>query len=505
MDAEFKKALKGGIWAADRTDNVTPESTAVTPTLVRTQGYPEAYSRSSGGVTVDRRRMNQQLRELYGAAFHVREGIPTYDSEVEYPVGCVTKIGSQLWISVKVHAADTGESPTDNGQTTWEAVSGSTQAPEAPRDITFDNSTQGQMGVKWKNGQDGGARIESYDLQYRIRNGSESWSPVTPISAPFAQHTLTGLTSGNQIQVQVRARTNIGVSPWAQSTYGTGDNPPDVVRGNVPGGGPLFGLLATARDASVDLSWSVPPDGGFPIKRYLVQWRARGATFSANNQQYSDNTTSRVSSLINDTTYEFRVLAENSQGQGPWSNIAVATPLSSLRPRSLPTPIAPYISRTASSLTANARWSSHPTNPTANPTSAFWQWRRGTSGPWTSTTYVLLNGFTVPRLSASSSYQVRTKLRVSGIGDTAWGPPATASAVQSVTPGAPRNLGMSIRIGPGSIQGRHHNLRLSWSPPSNIGGSPITEYIVTINYFQCRIRNTGSVPRKTSLRLSDIL
>ena len=88
-------------------------------------------------------------------------------------------------------------------------------------------------------------------------------------------------------------------------------------------------LTATAGDAQVSLSWTVPSDGGSSILFYNI-YRSTTATVTA-TVQGPPIATSTVTSytdtgLSNGTTYDYAVTAVNAVGQGLPSNLASATP-----------------------------------------------------------------------------------------------------------------------------------------------------------------------------------
>ena len=85
-------------------------------------------------------------------------------------------------------------------------------------------------------------------------------------------------------------------------------------------------LTATAGTAVVNLSWTVPFDGGSAISGYKI-YRGTisgGETLLATVAPGTAYADFAVASLI---TYYYRVLATNSDGDGAWSNEAFATPL----------------------------------------------------------------------------------------------------------------------------------------------------------------------------------
>jgi hypothetical protein len=86
------------------------------------------------------------------------------------------------------------------------------------------------------------------------------------------------------------------------------------------------GLVATASNGSVGLSWSAGSNGGSAITDYLVEYSADGSTWSTFADGTSSNTSATVTGLTNGTAYSFRVSAINSVNTGVASSVVSATP-----------------------------------------------------------------------------------------------------------------------------------------------------------------------------------
>ena len=107
-----------------------------------------------------------------------------------------------------------------------------------------------------------------------------------------------------------------------------------VVALSVPGtawaglAGAPTGLSGTAGNAQVALSWTAPAsDGGDAISAYTVEHsKDAGTTWQTVIRSASTATTLTVTSLVNTSTYLFRVSAVNASGTGPASATATATP-----------------------------------------------------------------------------------------------------------------------------------------------------------------------------------
>ena len=89
---------------------------------------------------------------------------------------------------------------------------------------------------------------------------------------------------------------------------------------NVPG--QVTGLVATAGDGHVSLSWTAPADGGTPITGYKI-YRNDVYIFTVDG-----DTTSWINTgLVNGQFYAFFVVATNDVGDGQPSFYAFATPV----------------------------------------------------------------------------------------------------------------------------------------------------------------------------------
>ena len=228
----------------------------------------------------------------------------------------------------------------------------------------------GSLTVSWPAPADNGAPITDYDLCYRPV-GATFWiheAPGTPDSAATTQ-TITGLVNGTPYEVGLRAGNRVGESPWSDTTTGT----PMPVQPAGP-----TGLTVTRGDGSLTLSWMAPDDGGAPITDYDVRYRAGSSgawTGEAPGTPDSTATTRELMGLVNGTSYELQARAQNSVGEGAWSDTATGTPAASPdKPTGLT--VAPG----NGSLTLS--WSA-PADNGAPITDYDVRYRAGSSGAWT--------------------------------------------------------------------------------------------------------------------------
>ena len=86
-------------------------------------------------------------------------------------------------------------------------------------------------------------------------------------------------------------------------------------------------LSAEARNASVGLAWIAPStNGGANISDYIVEYSLDGVAWMVFDDGVSANLSTTVTSLTNNTSYQFRVKAANTAGTGEASNTVSARP-----------------------------------------------------------------------------------------------------------------------------------------------------------------------------------
>ena len=231
-------------------------------------------------------------------------------------------------------------------------------------------------------------------------------------------------------------------------------------------------LTARADGASaIDLDWDEPAtDGGREITGYRIEVSENaGNTWSdLEENTQSTNTQYRHEDLSAGDMRHYRVSAINSRGAGPSSNVARAT-TEDIVPNAPRRVTARPSGRSAIELS----WSAPTPNSPAPITGYGIDVSRTGTGGWITleddtesrgTTYTH-DGL---KPGETRYYRVRARNRA---GWSEWSDIAEAT-IEAVEPGAPTELTVRPVGGPmGSSQ-----LLLTWTPPSDNGGSEITEY-----------------------------
>ena len=129
--------------------------------------------------------------------------------------------------------------------------------------------------VSWSAPADNGGSITGYEVRYRIENSDGTW-PATwtlyattdastttiTISLPASSSATTqqafAWTNTADVQVQVRAVSNLGNGDWSAQ-------PPDAPAA----------LQVTPVGAGLTATWTAPASNGAPITGYSVQYRVK--------------------------------------------------------------------------------------------------------------------------------------------------------------------------------------------------------------------------------------
>ena len=198
--------------------------------------------------------------------------------------------------------------------------------PDAPTILTGTTGNK-QVELLWTAPSDGGSAITDYEY----KQGEGNWISFGSLKTSGI---VTGLTNGTSYTFRVRAVNTNGKGAESNSTSLTPSIPPP--RGTTPGA--PTGLSGIISSEQVELSWTVPSDGGSAITDYEYK-QDEGDWISF----VSLETSGIVKGLTNGTSYTFIIRAVNANGYGPNSNSVSLTPRSPPPPPppSSPTPDAP--------------------------------------------------------------------------------------------------------------------------------------------------------------------
>lgn len=189
--------------------------------------------------------------------------------------------------------------------------------PRPPTNFHCEEVDGDSLTLRWTAPKDdGGSEVTNYVLEKR-EAGTGKWSKVSN----FVSGTITrvrNLTVGRSYDFRVAAENQYGISDFTQT------DEPILARYpfEVPGAPGAPRAIDTSPD-SITLTWSRPRnDGGSPILGYVLEKRKVGETSWAKAtgaMAQVPETTFKVTGLKAGEEYEFRVAAVNAAGRGAYS------------------------------------------------------------------------------------------------------------------------------------------------------------------------------------------
>ena len=204
------------------------------------------------------------------------------------------------------------------------------------------------------------------------------------------------------------------------------------------------------------VAWTAPTDtGGQTLSDYDVRYRVSGSG-SAYTETTASGTSTTITGLADDTTYEVGVRATNPSGNGDWSTSATAK---TYGPPSVPTGLA----ATPDDEELDVSWTA--STPDGQAISQYRVRHRTGGGSWTSNT-TTSTSYTITGLTNGTSYEVQVRAE-SSAGNSDYTASVTASPGD--VPDAP--------TAPTLTNGTSGQLGAAWTAPAN-NGRAITGYTV---------------------------
>jgi titin len=162
--------------------------------------------------------------------------------------------------------------------------------------------------------------VTDYLIEYKLSSAG-SWSTFADGVSATATADVTGLTNGSSYDFRVSAVNSIGTG--SPSSTVTATPAPDVPTAPT-------GLSATPLSTQVQLAWTAVSFSP-AVTDYIIEYKLSSAmSWSTFADGTSTAATAVVTGLTNGSSYDFRVSAVNSEGTGPVSSTATATPNSPL-------------------------------------------------------------------------------------------------------------------------------------------------------------------------------
>ena len=361
--------------------------------------------------------------------------------------------GSALLGTVQPATQPNGDS--DLSQTVSIPPTGTTTLTFWYRPSTADDLCSGSNCVyDWQEAQVRTATGQTLASIFKSNSNSQTWTKVTYDMSPYA---------GQDVVLWFNVHQD-GASP-PDDTWMYFDDV-TLTQQTVPGA--PTGVTATGGNGSATVTWTAPSDnGGSAITKYTVTpYIGTTAQAPVTVTGTSPGTSTTVTGLTNGTSYTFKVSATNATGTGPDSS-----PSNAVTPNALPgAPTA--VTATAGDASAKVSW----TAPVNNGGSTITKY---TVTPYIGTTAqapVTVSGTpaatstTVTGLTNGTTYT----FTVSATNATGTGPDSSPS--NAVTPSAPTAPGAPTSV---TANAGDASAKVSWTAPTDSGGSTITKYTVT--------------------------
>jgi parallel beta-helix repeat protein len=157
---------------------------------------------------------------------------------------------------------------------TWSATKSAVWAAPAAPSLTYlgDGSGTGQMSLRWSPPtSNGGLAVRSYEYQYAIDGGT--WSAGSTSFAASARSAVVAcpapLSPTHGCSFRLRAKNDVGSSPWSAARPATWSVPPAPV---------LVSAVVTASAGQATLTFTPPTgNGGLPVTSYAYAVFAGGS------------------------------------------------------------------------------------------------------------------------------------------------------------------------------------------------------------------------------------
>jgi fibronectin type 3 domain-containing protein len=352
---------------------------------------------------------------------------------------------------------DARSEKTADGASAGTGVTWALLDPPPPPSNLRASAGDGRVDLSWD--ASGDLLVIGYNIYRGESPGGES--KIASILL-FTTYTDTSVQNGVTYWYYVTARTLTDESDPSNEVSATPEGPPPPPPPTVPG--PPQNLNAQGGDGAVYLTWDAPGDnGGSPITYYHIYRGTSPDQLSQYDSVGGDARAYTDSGVTNGQTYWYRVSAENDVGEGPWSNLASATP------EAPPSPPGPPVNlqATAGDGSVELDWTA-PTDNGGSPITNYRIYRGTTSGQ-----LALLAEVPDVRtyLDTGLTNGVKYFYHVTAVNAAGEGPP---SAEVSATPRS-ANTPPDPPVQPVAIGG-DARVSLSWQTPGSNGGSPITNY-----------------------------
>ena len=423
-----------------------PTSLALTPSQVNTGVVIANWSPPSGGGEVD--------------TYELRYKLVTNSNWIQ--VNGITSTNETFTVTENGTYEAQVRSRNNGGISNWSSsrqvvvnVIPGVNPPGIPTSLALTNSTTaGRIIANWSIGS--GGTPTSYHLRYK-RTNVQGWSTTSNITD--TNYVISGLSIGQEYEVQVRALNADGISNWTSSRTITVQTivisePPDIPTS-------LALTLSQVNTGVVIANWS-PPSGGGTVDTYELRYKL--VTNSNWIQVNGITSTNQTFTVTENGTYETQVRARNDDGISNWtsSREIVVNAIPGANPPGIPTSLALTNSTTAGRIIVN--WS--PPNSGGTPTSYHLRYKLTNIQGWTTTSNITDTNYVINNLLIGQEYEVQVRA-FNADGTSNWTSSRTIT-VQTITINEPPGIPTSLAVVTSQVESGI--FIANWSPP-NSGGT----------------------------------
>ncbi|XP_061168000.1 protein sidekick-2-like [Saccostrea echinata] len=328
------------------------------------------------------------------------------------------------------------------------------RVPDSPTKPTIMSDIRARsLTISWLSGFDGYGPLRNYTIQYKKRDGDWTYVPDSP-PASVTSFTITNLHPNTVYIFRVAANNDVGSSNFSEASDEA------TTLQDKPEGAPENVVVVPLTRESLNISWQHPPPATWngDILGYIVQYRQQSMSSYQDKTVPYQNTWTVLDNLVKFTTYDIRVLAFNSMGDGPHS-----APHSIYVGDAAPSAPPVGVRITAKNATAlNVFWEPPPVDTQNGKLSGYKiiYWKTDTQSEPSKPTVVPEKETVINGLDNYSKYTVKV-LAYNTAGDGPYSPPVIGRTEQW-KPGRPRSLDFfNITM---------ISLNVTWEPPSNPNG-----------------------------------
>ena len=339
--------------------------------------------------------------------------------------------------------------------------------PAAITDATVTAVGDQSMTATFTVPNNGGSAITGYTIEYSTDGGS-TWTVdddafTLTFSGSTGTYSTIYVTNGTTYSGRVSATNAVGTSSVSNVVTFTPAGVPAAI---------TDATVTAVGDQSMTATFTVPNNGGSAITGYTIEYSTDGgSTWTVDDDAFTltfSGSTGTYSTIYvtNGTTYSGRVSSTNAVGTSSVSNVVTVTPMTVPgAPTGLAAtaPAAPDVSLSwfAPIETGGSAITDYVVEYSNDSGSTWTTFADGTSATLTAI---------VTGLGKGTSYTFRVSaVNAAGTGTAS---STVQLAIPTTVPGAPTNLTAA------ATSGVDYSIDLSWTAPSDDGGSSLTDYII---------------------------